>query len=269
MHPIHFRPPEALRPFIAFYGIWDVPDGFHEPYVSPPFGLSGFIFCLDQVINARLNGHPFMKGPYCATGQVTHPLVGDVIGANRVVMVFMQPFGLHQLFGLDMSLLTNTSMPIAKLMGETTSRKLIINLAEAEDHAGMIAVMNELFLSRFPGEPIDPKLNMALKLIHETKGNISVKDVEAYCFITARSLERLFSLYLGLSPKQYATIFRFKCLVNYIRENPGGDWNTLCDVNGYYDQSHLTRYFTRYLNVKRTEMVRLDMDFISYMLQEA
>ncbi len=115
---------------------------------------------------------------------------------------------------------------------------------------------------------ITPGVAKALEYIHENKGNVSVKDIEANCYITPRSLERHFRVCVGLSPKEYAKIFRFKCLVNYINQNPGLTWNTLCEQNGYYDQSHLTRYFTRYLKMKPNEMVNLDMDFINYLLQE-
>ena len=267
MQPAHFHPPAALAPFIAFYGIWDVAEGFREPYVSPPLGLCGFIICLDVPINANLNGKMFMKDKYCATGQVTAPMVGDVIGRNKILMVFINPMGLYQLFGIDMSLLTNTSVPLSEVLGEEKSAALVKNLEAAADNEKMTQVMNDLFLSQLPGFEIEPKVMRALEYIHQNKGSVSVKAIEANCYITSRSLERYFKMYIGLSPGEYAKIFRFKCLVNFINQHPGVTWNTLCEENGYYDQSHLTRYFTRYLNIKPTRMVTLDVEFINYLLQ--
>ena len=55
--------------------------------------------------------------------------------------------------------------------------------------------------------------------------------------------------------------------MNYIQKNPGVTWDTLCEENGYYDQTHLTRYFTRFLKIKPTEMVVVDVDYINYLLQ--
>ena len=268
MQPLNFPPPQALAPFIAFYGIWDVPEGFSEAYVSPPIGLSGFIICMDHPINATLKGTLFMKDKYCATGQVTAPMIGDVSGKNRILMVFMHPFGMHQLFGVDMSLLTNTSMPLNELIGEEKSNALITKLNEAIQNENMINVLNEFFISQLPGIEIPAKIKQALNYIDKNKGNVSVKDIEANCFITSRSLERHFKTSVGLSPKEYAKIFRFKCLINFIHQNPGVTWSTLCEQNGYYDQTHLTRYFTRYLNIKPTEIVHLETDFMNYLLQE-
>lgn len=268
MQPIHFNPPETLAPFIAFYGVFDVDEGVSDPYVSPPLGYCGFILCLDEDINARLNGQLFMKDRYCATGQVTAPMVGDVMGKNRILMVFIHPFGLYQLFGINMSLLTNTSMPLSELLGEEECTALIAKLNNAADNNKMIQVMNEFFLSQLPVFEIAPKVSKALDYIHGHNGNVSVKDIETNCYITPRTLERHFKVYIGLSPKEYVKIFCFKCLVNFISQHPGVTWNTLCEQNGYYDQAHLTRYFSRYMNMKPGDMVTLDTEFINYLLQE-
>jgi len=267
MRPFHYNPPEELSPYIAFYGIWDVDEGFRQSYVSPPLGFCGIIICLDDSINARLNGKLFMKGRYCATGQITAPMTGDVIGKNRIIMIFIHPCGLYQLFGHDMSLLTNTTMPLARFLGEDECRKLIKKLNKASGNDRIIEVLNDFFSSQLPAFDLAPKVKCALDYIHENNGNVSVRDIEVNCFITARSLERYFNLYIGLSPKEYAKIFRFKCLVNFINQTPGVTWAELCEQNGYYDQSHLSRYFSRYLKVKPGEVVNLDMDFIIYLLQ--
>lgn len=268
MQPLHFNPPEVLSPYIAFYGIWDIDEGFCEPYMSPPIGLCGFIICLHHSINAQIEGKLFMKGKHCATGQVTTPMIGDLVGRNKIVMVFIHPCGLHQLFGIDMSLLTNTSMPLSELLGDEQCNILIGKISGAADNGKIIQVLNDLFLSQLPPVEIAPKFRNALEYIHQNKGKVSIKEIEANCYITSRSLERYFKEYVGLSPKEYVKIFRFKCLVNFINQNPDITWSTLCEQNGYYDQSHLTRYFTRYLKIKPTELVQLDMDFINYLFQE-
>ena len=269
MRPIHYTAPEALASLISFYGIIEADEDFHESYCSPPLGLCGLHFNFEGVVDARLKGEPFLKDRYCVSGQITAPMIGNITGKTRSFLVFIQPCGLYQLFGFDMSLLTNTSIPLREFLGGEEWRILFEKLYTAESNETMVAVMNEYFLAQFPVFEIAPKVAKALDYIHQNKGNVSVKDIEANCYITARSLERHFHLYIGLSPKEYAKIYRFKCLVNFIGQNPGIAWDALCEKNGYYDQSHLTRYFTRYMRMKPGEMVNLDKDFISYLLQES
>lgn len=268
MQPAHFLPPDSLKPYIAFYGIFDVGEGIDVPYVSPPLGLSGFILSFNNIINARINEKLFLNDQYCVTGQVTAPIVGNIRSNEKIVMVFIQPCGLHQFFGIDMSSLTNTSIPLTKLLGEDEANHLIEQLKNAPDHESIIQTLNAFFLLHLPPFEIAAKIKHAVDYIHKQKGNVSIKDIERTCFITPRSLERYFKIYIGLSPKDYAKIFRFKCLMNYIHEHPGVTWNDLCEHNGYYDQTHLTRYFTRFLKMKPTDMVTVDMDYINYLLQE-
>lgn len=267
MQPAHFLPPPSLSPYIAFYGITEEGEGFSEPYVSPPLGLCGFILYLKGHSDDHLDGKPFLKDNYCATGQITSTMMGTITGPVKVVLVFIHPCGLYQLFGIDMSALTNTSQPLSELIGKEESKQLIDRLQAATDHEAMIYMLNEFFLAQQPVFEIAPKVKEALDYIHAQKGNVTVKDIEATCFITPRSLERHFKVCIGLTPKDYAKIYRFKCLINYIRENPEVSWTQLCKQNGYYDQAHLTRYFTRYLKTKPGDLVNLDMEFINYLLQ--
>jgi AraC-like DNA-binding protein len=269
MQPKNFNPPETLAPYIAFYGIVDIDVEFREPYCSPPLGFCGFIIYLQGEINARLNGSLFMKHQYVVGGQITAPMVGEIVGPCKQVLVFIQPCGLYQMFGVNMSTLTNTSIPLQDFIGNDECSALIGKLKDAADHHTWILILNNFFLTHLPVFEIAPKVANALDYIHEHKGNVTVKDIEMNCFITARSLERHFKTYIGLSPKEYAKIFRFKCLFNYIQQNPSVSWDTLCEKNGYYDQSHLTRYFTRYLKMKPTDMVTFDSEFITYLLQES
>jgi AraC-like DNA-binding protein len=167
-----------------------------------------------------------------------------------------------------MSLLTNTSIPLWEFLGREKWRDLFEKVSAAQGYRAMVEIMNDFFLLQHPVFEISPGVVKALGYIHEHKGNVSVKDIEANCYITPRSLERHFKIYIGLSPKEYIKIFRFKCLFHYIVQHPGVSWDTLCEQNGFYDQSHLTRSFTRYTNMKPGEMVKLDNDFINYLLQE-
>jgi len=269
MQPVNFTPPESLVPYIAFYGVVDVDENFHEPYCSPPLGLCGFQFTLEGETNASLDGKRFLNDRYCATGQITTPMIGSITGRTKSFLVFMQPCGLYQLFGFNMALLTNTSIPLHHFLEEENWNELFKKLTTAQIDETMVEVMNEYFLSQFPVFEIAPKVAQALDYIHQNKGNVSVKDIQANCYITSRSLERHFKNYIGLSPKEYIKIFRFKCLVNFINQHPGVTWDVLCEQSGYYDQSHLTRYFNRYMKIKPTEMVNLDMNFINYLLRES
>jgi AraC-like DNA-binding protein len=268
MQPNHYLPPASLAPYIAFYSILESEETISETLVSPPLGLCGIIIFLEGEPTPTLNGKPFMKHQCCATGQITQPMIVPPPQVPlKEVLVFMHPCGLYQLFGIDMQLLTNTSLPLTELLGDEDCSKLITELKTAPTYEDIIEIMNNFFIKQLPVFEIAPAVKTAIDYIHTNKGNISIKELEKTCFSTTRSLERHFKKYIGLSPNEYAKIYRFKCLINYINEHPNVSWEVLCNENGYYDQSHLTRYFTKYLNMKPNDLVKTDMEFLTYLLQ--
>lgn len=268
MQPIHFLPPDSLAPYIHFYGIIDTGEDHKEPYISPPLGLCGFILSLEGEVNARLNDNLFMLHEYCATGQITAPMVGEIIGKTKTLMVFIHPCGLYQLFGFNMSILTNTSLPLHDFLGSEKCDILIDQLTSSTDNEEMIQVMNAFFLSQLPALNINPNVKLAIDYIQEKEGRTTIKEIKQQCFITARSLERYFQLYIGLSQGEYSRILRFKSVINYIHANPGITWQSLSKQRGFYDQSHLSRYFDKYMAMKPREVVHVDLDFITFLLQD-
>jgi hypothetical protein len=167
--PSTYFPDPALAEYILSYGILEIPEGITEPIVSPPIGLSGFIFQLhDSTGNAvaMVNGNNLLTHKFAVTGQVTSTVTGYQTGKIKILLVFFQPLGMYQLFGNDMSRLTNTSMNLLELSGVEKAQ----------------------------------------------------------------------------------------------------NWLELSGLTGYYDQSHMIRYFKEYLKVSPNQLVTLDIDFINYLL---
>jgi len=97
-------------------------------------------------------------------------------------------------------------------------------------------------LLRHCKEP-DAVLTQALSLIAEAKGQIPVETLAAAVRISSRQLERKFTQHVGLSPKAFCRITRFrqaKFLLESMRGTHGCDLAYAC---GYYDQTHLIREF--------------------------
>lgn len=264
----YFPPAPELADHIAFYGIRNLPENVAETYLSPPLGFCGFMFTLEGSGTSTINGEIFVRHAHSATGQVTAPVVGEMLGKFKSLLVFIHPLGLYQFFGCDMSALTNSSMPLSELLGEEAYQTLLQQILSAASNEAQIQVLNNFFLARQPLFDVAMPLRKALDYIHAHEGNITIHNLEKECFTTRRTLERHFQMCVGISPKVYAKIIRFKNFMNDLQEHPGKTWAELCEENGFYDHSHLTRYCTEYLHAKPHELVNLDRDFINFLLQE-
>jgi AraC-like DNA-binding protein len=238
------RPPSAgLAPFVEFYWIlrWDLrgrPP--HEqtilphPSVNLAFEASGTrIYGVDRRLFTRsLSGS------------------GRVFGVRFLAGCF-RPF-----WRAPISELTDRVVPAVRIFGpeaEQTRRAII----RADTLAGADAVMADqaeaLLLSVRPER--DSAAERAAELVARITGDPALRRVDqlaAAAEMSARSLQRLFADYVGVSPKW---VMRRARLHEAAERADGGevvDWAGLAADLGYADQAHLTRDFTATIGIPPT-----------------
>jgi len=87
---------------------------------------------------------------------------------------------------------------------------------------------------------IPDSLAKALKCIEQDKapGQVS-ESIE----MSQRQIERLFKLWLGMTPKHYQRILRIKKAIYFLRLHKNADLADVAQQFGFSDQSHMTREF--------------------------
>ena len=267
--PTTYYPSSRLKEYIASYGVIEIPEGQSEPYFSPPLALSGFIINLGNdggKVVCKIGDKDFFTENAVATGQVTIPVHGEMRGQVKSFLVFFKPTGMHRLFGNDLSELTNSSKTLSELLGEKEACQLWESLVSKSETEQQIEALDDFFLSRIPETNERDSFETVLDYIHDRKGNVTIGEIEQATPYTRKTLERHFQKKVGLSPKVYSQIYQFKCLLNFLETHPGTTWTQLANHSGYFDHSHMSRYVKEYLQVSPNSMVKLDMDFINYLL---
>lgn len=268
--PLNYLPAPELGEFIASYGILEFPDGVDEPYASPPIALSGFIIHTlntRNVIIAKIEDKDHFTHHAVATGQVTFPVYGRNVGHARLLLIFFQPLGMHQLFGTNMASLTNTSIKLEEFLGTREAKELLDNLKFKQDNSRQVQILNSFFCKRIPlqNDTIE-RFKKILNYIHEKKGSVCINEIEDISHYSRKTLERHFKKLIGLSPKVYCQIYQFRCLMNMIRNYPHNTWAQVANDAGYYDQSHMSRYLKEYLKVSPNALEKQDTKFVNYLL---
>jgi AraC-like DNA-binding protein len=267
-----FPPDPLLSGYILSYGLMELPAGIVSPLLSPPNGVTGFVIRIKSDplgdVRARdFRGNPIAYQTSYAIGQTTFPITGHIAGESSFMMVFFHPLALYSFFGYDMNRLTNATVDLADFLGVDRYTTLMNDLGQAEEMPDKTEVLNKFFLKQLPEVRKCDLTQSALALIHEAEGNIRIKTLEGTLQTSRRTLERYFNSKVGISPKVYAQIFRFKCAMNFLKSNPKTTWAGLTYNNGFFDQPHLIRYFKEYLKVSPNNLVTLDVDFINYLLK--
>ncbi len=96
-------------------------------------------------------------------------------------------------------------------------------------------------MARLTPVPPDKLVSAALSIIHTNKGNIKIRELCTQLYTSQSPLEKRFRKAVGASPKKYASIVRFKHLLN---QYPSATSLTgLGYEAGFYDQAHFIKEF--------------------------
>ena len=231
------RPADALNPFVDYYWIlrWDLrgepPHSqtiLPHPNVNLSFEASGAgIYGVDRRLFTR-----------------------SLSGAGRVLGVRFAAGGFRPFWQAPISQLTDRVVPAARLFGSRAEKaRQAIMRSDAgsvdEDDARMIGYAEAMLCSVLPErDPLAEQIAALVSRITDDPGLRRVDQLSAEAGITARTLQRLFADYVGVSPKW---VMRRARLHEAAERADGGepvDWAELAADLGYADQAHLTRDFT-------------------------
>ena len=88
-------------------------------------------------------------------------------------------------------------------------------------------------------------------------GRVGVTEMAELTGLSRQHLRRLFLEYLGVSPKLYARLARFRAGLRHLRNtDSAGGWSRLAARLGYADQSHLIAEFREFTSFTPAQLAR-------------
>lgn len=180
-------------------------------------------------------------------GQTIEPISLDVTGSYKLVCMRMYPFAARILLGVDPKVLNDDCFNLKLIEGVNTQNTLnLLNKSTTESESVNILAdyFNEL-LENASHNP-DYRIKLAINLILNNNGSISIKDIRDKLHVTERTLERHFLKEIGVTAKQFAKIIQFSSSLKQITDD---DYLNLTEIgfeNGFADQSHFIRSFKRF-----------------------
>lgn len=175
-------------------------------------------------------------------------------GLSQVGVKF-KPIGLYALLRQPLAELSN-QMVGADELSQRSIQDLSEQVFEAPNDATKTEVLNSFFLKRLlVSELPDKRIQAALKIILNHQGNIRVDELNDHLDIHYKTLERAFKTYVGLTPKVFARIVRFKSAYKKFHAVALHDPSFFLDL-GYYDQNHFIKDFKYFLHTTPSAYLR-------------
>ncbi|MBS43080.1 MAG: transcriptional regulator [Nocardioides sp.] len=231
---------------------WDLPDGVHHRSETLPHPA-----CHLTVEHGA--GRPEVGAdPVVLTGVVTRRFEVDVRGRAWVHGVKFRPGGLAALTGLDARTLADRTVPAAGLVPPDVV-SAVRELAPGTPTDLASACVDAALAPHVDAAGDDPAYDLLLGLVADVLGDRSVlriDDLERRAGVPRRRLERLFSRYVGASPKWVLARYRMHDVVAALDAGHDGSLADLAAEHGWYDQAHFTRDFTALVGVPPGAYVR-------------
>lgn len=159
------------------------------------------------------------------------------------------------ILGVPASAIAGNVVALEDLWGPDAAR-LIDRLAGARDMDAAAAALESAISRRLAtaGVPTDGS-RFALEAAKRLE-NANVDTVASDLGVSARHLRRVFREALGVSPKAFARLERFRCALRAAMEDGQAGWADVAAGAGYYDQAHLIAEFRAIAGVTPSALVR-------------
>lgn len=256
-HPV--TPHPLLRPYIA--KMWVFQSSGRLPAMDRklivPNANFKLAFTCRNGLEARVGGKTFLQKEQelSFTGLVDSAVMLDPQEDTQTdtIVVEFNPLGAYRLFHLPYAEVTNQIVTMPDLLGSSAA-KLGLQLAEAGTVDQQLQLLQNFLVKQLEKAVPDEIYDYCICRITDSKGLISVRQLEKETGYSARWLHKKFSEHLGTGPKNFAEIVRFKQF--YQVYSTGIPLQSLKEhvYQYYYDQSHFVRAFKRFTGCTPTDL---------------
>jgi AraC-like DNA-binding protein len=189
-------------------------------------------------------------------GIQTHMFTRLLEGESQVFGIKFKPGGFRPFLNFPASKIADRTVPAKRILGNVDALAAIVLSTCAENQK--VEAANDFFRACRP-KP-DPTASLAGELVNRILEDRSIKTVDDLVRIAGigkRSLQRVFSEYVGASPKWVIRRYRLHELIERSNSGEGPEWSQLALDLGYFDQAHLINDFRTITGYSPTEYLEV------------
>lgn len=162
---------------------------------------------------------------------------------QRVAMARLRLGAAEAVLGVPDSALVGRIVALEELWGALETRRLLDQLAAAPDTLAAAAILEGAITKRSRAAGRQRTQTQLVLDAADRLASANVNAVASELGVSERHLRRVFRETLGVSPKTFAKVTRFRRAVRAAREEAHASWATIAAAVGYYDQAHLISEF--------------------------
>ncbi|RSZ59101.1 AraC family transcriptional regulator [Massilia atriviolacea] len=187
----------------------------------------------------------FDRGQSAIHGVVRGAFERSVAGAGRVLGVRFKPGGLRPFIDHPVARLADRTMALDGVL-RVSAIEAEQRVLDSAGDAGMVGAAEAMLFAVLPAPDARALIaGQAVAAAAAADGPASVAALCAQTGIEERALQRLFSNYVGVSPKWVIQRYRLQEASWHLARPGPVDLAGLASQLGFFDQAHFTRDFTK------------------------
>lgn len=257
IHFHHIEPHLLLKKYIEKMWVFETSGRMplDDMKLVVPNGNIKLTISYQNGIVAALNGKTFTSAEHdiTLTGLIDVPVILDVDEdiATQTIGIEFNPKGAYRFFHFTLNEIQNQIYSLSDVLGNA-GKQLTERLNNAITVQQKLFLIQQFLLKKLFLQQEDQVFDYCIEKIISSKGSITIKELEKRSGYSSRWLNMKFKEKIGVSPKNLASIIRFK---QYYQALINGNESTFFKndyLNIYYDQSHFIKDFKRFTGLPPT-----------------
>jgi len=176
-----------------------------------------------------------------------------VRGRQRVVMARLRLGASEAVLGVPARELAGKVVTLSELWGASATDRLLARLADTRDAGAAAELVDAAIASRLSPAHAPASSGRLVLGAAEKLAQAKVSAVAAELGVSERNLRRVFQHQVGMTPKAFAKIARFRRAL--LASRADASWASIAANAGYYDQAHLIAEFRALAGAKPSELL--------------
>lgn len=164
-------------------------------------------------------------------------------GSVSMIVVVFQPYGARAFFDIPMNELNGYNIGLDEL-NDPLFQELHRQVISEIDTKKCIQLIEDVLLKKLRNFKQHAFKRISAAIGHISQNStVNTATIADIACLSSRQLNRVFSDYIGATPKEFMRVIRFQRALHYMQTTPDINFTQLAFCCGFYDQPHMIKEF--------------------------
>ena len=234
------QPSKLLKPYVKQYWFLAIDNAERSSQRYVPSGCAMLAFHRGDRIYSTLHREIQPRASLC--GQSVFYTDTIYSGNLNLIAVVFQSVAARAIFGIPMNNMRDKYIDI-ELLGDTYLSDLEKRMVDTEDNYLCVYLIEQYLLKKLYGFTSERFDRMSAVVQSINSGQQNIGELSKLACLGYKQFKRVFAEYIGLNPKEYLQIARFRKTLHGLHAGKEAHLSQLAYDEGYCDKSHLIKDF--------------------------